>query len=95
MSALDDLRAAYAMFKSLPPIVVAVWCVDRPDVVWRMRDLCRPSTQGTMPDLAAVPVFEWYSRYADDADWARRPECFKTPGVYMEFNNGQYVGVAM
>ncbi len=91
---IDALKELYRAFRS-KPIVIAVWCVDRPDALWRVRELVKKDAPADLPIVAQVPVYDWYSRYADEADWARRPECFKTPGVYMQMSDGIYISVAM
>ncbi len=99
MTAIDDLRAVYERFKAMPPIAVAFWCVDSPTAVWQMRSLVQsvqdvsPSSSITPLTFTGIPVHEWYSRFADDEDRAKRPACFSTPGVYAEMNDGTWRGV--
>ena len=89
---LSDLQAAYARFKAMPPIAVAFWCVDRPGEVWRLRAIFRRDAPapGSPILLLGIPIYEWYSWLADEADWAKRPECFKVPGVYAQMNDGTW-----
>lgn len=89
VSALQDLYDRM----STVSIMVAVWCVDRPDAVRRMRELCKTNAAFVRSFASECPVYEWYSRYADEADWARRPDCFHTPGVYMQMTTGKYIKV--
>lgn len=95
---IADLLSLWRELKRAP-ILVAVWCVDRPDAVWRMRALAdgTATTPYTSALVEGVPVYEWYSRYAsaegrmmEAEDWASRPECFRTPGVYMQMSDGEY-----
>lgn len=102
MSALDDLVSIIERFRALPPVLVAVWCVDRPDALWRVRAMCRTEAPTSARMFGGdVPVYEWRSRFVDadgrlvDADLTGRPECFKTPGVYMQMNDGTYRAVAL
>lgn len=88
MTALDDIRER---FTAMPPIAVAFWCVDQPGSVWRLRALVEEHLPVPTPlGVFGIPVYEWYSRFADEEDRAKRPACFKVPGVYAEMNDGTW-----
>lgn len=93
--ALEGLQEAWRRLKATP-IPVAVWCVDRPDAIERIRNTFRAVEWPTMRSIVLeCPVYEWYARYADADEWARRPDCFHTPGVYIQMNTGEYVRVGV
>lgn len=87
----SDLLEIWRTFKAMPPIVVAVWCVDRPDALGRIRQLIETAEPPSgLPFAAQVPVYTWSLRFATLDDLAKRPSCFLTPGVYLEMSNGEY-----
>lgn len=85
----DDLLDIVRRFQA-SPILVSVWCVDRPDMVQRIRDICKAPAPANALLAGGVPFYEWYSRYAVTDNW-QAPECFSTPGVYMKMSNGEYI----
>lgn len=89
---LKEFRETWRKLTAMP-IMVAVWCVDRPDAFERMRTLLHESAPPARSFASECPVYEWRSSYADAEDWARRPECFHTPGVYMQMSTGGYIRV--
>lgn len=89
---LADLQETWRRLTATP-IMVAVWCVDRPDALWRIRELVKGEAPRSF--ASECPVYEWYARYADDFDWARRPTCFCIPGVYMQMSDGDYIRVKL
>lgn len=88
----DGMRVLWKQL-SATPFLVAVWCVDRPDAVDRLRALLGTAVMPARSFGSEVPMYEWYRWLADDADGARRPECFHTPGVYAQMSNGEYIKV--
>lgn len=86
---IDELREIVRRFAATP-IVVSVWCVDRPDLLWRIQDMCKAPAPTDALLTGGVPVYEWYSRYAAADAW-QAPECFSEPGVYMKMSNGDYI----
>jgi hypothetical protein len=63
--------------------------VDRPGDMQRLRAAIGATISSTS-FFGSIPVYEWYSWLADDEDRDKRPECFSTPGVYAQMNDGTY-----
>jgi hypothetical protein len=96
MTATSDMLEAYRALKAkidANPILIAIWCVDRPDALGRIRELVQTDKLAptTLPFTSQVSVYEWYKRHATLEDLARRPACFEEPGVYAEMSDGSYL----
>ncbi len=92
MSETYKLIAALYEYVHDIPVVVAVWVVDQPQHLARVRELVRAFDEPVSPlgVFGRVPVKEWWSPSATEEEWARAPVICKTPGLYMEFNNGTF-----
>ena len=86
---LDAFRKAKALIDSSGPYPVAIWVVDRPDMLYKIRNMCK----GAAPDTAipmSVPVYEWSNIGADPESYHRAPWFVRVPGVWAQMSDYQH-----
>jgi hypothetical protein len=86
---LSSLQAVYDKLRAMPPVVVEVWVVDRPELEYRIRDLFTlPSSDPY--EIGAIRVIPWWSRAASAAEVERGPWVKRHRGVWLRWSNGQW-----
>ena len=86
---LGSLQAVYERLRAMPPSVVEVWVVDRPELEVRVRDLF--TLPGADPyGIGAIRVIPWWSRAASVEEVERGPWVKRHRGVWLRWSNGQW-----
>lgn len=75
---LKNIRMIKAMFDAMPPHAVAVWVVDRPEVVPKVKELLadvltHENKEGLPSSIFGLPVIEWERRLKTEDELIELP----------------------